>query len=84
MKRRPGRDAHLEALMQEVSAIMDERKITQAELARRMHTDPGSISKVLKLKVDPLASTLVAMLNALGCHLSMTPKKSTSAIELDA
>lgn len=79
MKRRIERDAHLEALMSEISAIMVEQKISQSELARRMNTDRASVSKVLKLKVDPLASTLVAMLKALNCDLAMT-KKSTDAV----
>lgn len=79
MKRRVERDVHLEELMSQISAIMTERNISQSELARRMHTDRASVSKVLKLKVDPLASTLVAMLKALDCDLAMT-RKSTDAV----
>ena len=70
---RRDRDVHLVALMTEISAIMDEQHISQAELARRMNTHPAAISKVLKLKVDPRASTLVAMLKALDRHLTLTP-----------
>lgn len=74
MKRRIERDEHLVTLMSEISAIMKEQGITQAELARRMKADRCAISKVLKLRVDPLASTLVMMLKALDCHLTMTRK----------
>lgn len=78
MKRRLGRDAHLVDLMSAISTIMTEQHVSQAELARRMNTDPSSVCKVLKLKVDPLASTLIAMLKALDCDLAMN-KKSTDA-----
>lgn len=56
MRRRPERDEHLELLMNKVSALMVEKKISQAELARRMNTNRASVSKMLKLQVDPLAS----------------------------
>lgn len=65
------RDAHLVLLMAEISDIMAEQKISQAELARRMDAHPAAVNKVLKLKVDPRASTLVAMLKALNRHLAM-------------
>lgn len=77
--RRAERDEHLETLMSEISAIMKEQDISQAELARRMNADPGAISKVLKLKVDPRASTLVAMLKALDQHLTMKPTQADLA-----
>lgn len=76
MKRRLERDEHLVALMSEISQIMAEQHISQAELARRMDVDRAAVSKVLKLRVDPLASTLVMMLKALDCHLTMTRKSS--------
>lgn len=79
MKRSVERDEHLVTLMSEISQIMAEQNITQAELARRMNAHPASISKVLKLKVDPLASTLVMMLKALDCTIAMRPK-STDAV----
>lgn len=71
---RPERDAHLEILMAEVSAIMKAQHVSQAELARRMNTNPASVCKVLKLKVDPRASTLVALLKALNCTIAMRPQ----------
>jgi len=73
---RAERDIHLEALMSTISAIMRENGISQAELARRMNTHPAALSKVLKLKVDPRASTLVAMLKALNCVLDMRPMEN--------
>jgi transcriptional regulator with XRE-family HTH domain len=69
---RIGRDEHLVTLMSEISSIMTEQQISQAELARRMNAHPASVSKILSLKVDPRASTLVSMLKALNCHLTMT------------
>lgn len=70
---RTERDAHLVTLMSQVSAIMDEQGVSQAELARRMNVHPAAVSKVLSLKVDPRASTLVSMLKALNRHLTMEP-----------
>lgn len=76
---RTERDAHLVALMSEVSAIMNEQHVSQAELARRMNTHPAAVSKVLKLKVDPKTSTLVAMLKALDRHLGLMPNQEPVA-----
>lgn len=78
MKRATERDEHLVVLMSEISAIMVEQGISQAELARRMGAHPAAISKVLKLKVDPLASTVVAMLKALDCHITMARSKDVA------
>lgn len=77
MKRRLERDEHLVELMSQISEIMTERNVSQSELARRMNTDRANVSKVLKLKVDPLASTLVAMLRALDCEMAMTRKAAS-------
>jgi predicted XRE-type DNA-binding protein len=71
---RPERDVHLEALMAQVSALMKEQNVSQAELARRMNINRASVCNVLKLKVDPRASTLVAMLKALNRTLDMRPQ----------
>ncbi len=65
------RDAHLVLLMSKVADIMAAQAISQAELARRMDTHPAVVSKMLKLKVDPRASTLVAMLTALHCTIDL-------------
>lgn len=75
VKRRPERDEHLVSLMNKVSDLMRDQKVSQAELARRMNTNRASVSKMLKLQVDPLASTLVAMLHALDHDIAMSPKQ---------
>lgn len=59
--------------MSAISSAMKEQGVSQAELARRMNSCPAAISKALKLQVDPRASTLVAMLKALGLSLAMRP-----------
>jgi len=69
------RDGHLEALIAEISAIMQEQDISQAELARRMNAHPAAVCKVLKLQVDPRASTLVSMLKALNRTLALRPAR---------
>ncbi len=68
---REERNEHLAPLMNAISAIMDERGITQAQLARRVGTDRAAINKMLTLTVDPRMSTLLAILKALDCHWSM-------------
>ena len=70
------REAHLEDVMARINAIMKERNISQAELARRASMHPADVSKALKLKVDPRTSTLIAMLRALDHHMSVPPDQS--------
>jgi predicted transcriptional regulator len=67
------RESHLETLVADISRRMSEQHVSQAELARRMDTHPSAVCNVLKLKVDPRASTLIAMLKALGCQLTLEP-----------
>lgn len=71
------REAHLEEVMARINAIMKERHISQAELARRANMNPADVSKALKLKVDPRTSTLIAILKALDHHMSVTPDQSS-------
>lgn len=68
---RPERDAHLVLLMAKLADLMAEQQVSQAELARRMDTHPAVVSKMLSLKVDPRASTLLAALKALHRHIDM-------------
>jgi predicted transcriptional regulator len=67
------REAHLESRVADISRRISEQHVSQAELARRMNAHPAAICNVLKLKVDPRASTLIAMLKALGCQLVLEP-----------
>ena len=67
------RESHLESLVADISRRMSELGVSQAELSRRMDTHPSAVCNVLKLKVDPRASTLIAMLKALGCQLALEP-----------
>ena len=69
----PERKEHLAEVMAQISALMDERGISQAELARRMKTDRFVVNKALSLAVDVRTSTLVAMLKALDSHLTIEP-----------
>lgn len=69
------RDDHLASLMSQINAIMEEQNISQAELARRMDAHPSAVGKVLNLRVDPRASTLIAMLKALNRSLVLAPVK---------
>lgn len=71
------RDAHLETLMAQIAAIMKARNISQAELARRADMHPADVSKALKLKVDPRASSIIAMLKAIDHHMTATPNQSS-------
>ena len=69
MKRRLERDHHLDQAINRISEIMLEQGVTQAELARRMDSNPNTISAILKLKVDPQFSTILAMLHALNMSI---------------
>lgn len=77
---RSDRNEHLVQLMAEVSQVMKEQHISQAELARRMDTSRANVCKVLKLEVDPRASTLIAMLKALDRVLTTTPTPSQQPV----
>lgn len=57
--------------MNQINQIMVEQGITQAELARRMDTDPSSVSNMLKLKASPQFTTVVEMLQALNCAIEI-------------
>ena len=65
------RESHLESLVADISRRMSELGVSQAELSRRTEMDPASISKLLKMQVDPRVSTLLAILKALDCEMSV-------------
>ncbi|RKU20562.1 transcriptional regulator [Candidatus Poribacteria bacterium] len=49
-----------------------------AEIAKRTHMDPQTLTEVLSSEDAPRIDTLVIILTALGCRLSIEPLKAES------
>lgn len=62
-------------LIHEMLTMRESKKITQKEMAKRMHTTPSAISRLESLtddrKPSPSLRTLKKYAHALGCRLSI-------------
>jgi ribosome-binding protein aMBF1 (putative translation factor) len=57
-----------------ISAVMEDRKISRAELARRMKRTPAFITQILNHDRNPTLATLARIGQALGCEFKVTTR----------
>ncbi|KAF0208134.1 MAG: hypothetical protein FD171_1291 [Actinobacteria bacterium] len=60
----------LSAFTNDVARLMDEQKISQSELARRLGVSRARVSQLMRHKSSPTLRTMVAVGNALGCDVT--------------
>lgn len=68
-------EAELMILAARLDLVMSEQSVSQAELARRMQTNPATVSKMLK-GADSKVSTYLTAFDALGYALEVLPKSA--------
>lgn len=69
----PVKQAHRLIIAAKIDAMMADRVVSQAELARKMHTDRATVCRTLQGK-EITVSTLCKFLEALGYQLAFIPK----------
>lgn len=57
------------AIMQELRALRQRRRVTQRKVAARMDTNQGQIAALEIKRRDPRLSTLIKYADALNCEL---------------
>lgn len=53
----------------EIARLMDERDVTKAELARRLHSSPAHVTQLLRGGTNPTLKSMTKVCLALGCEL---------------
>lgn len=59
------------AFTEDVCAVMEEKKISRTELARRLGTSPAYVTKLLRGDTNFTLATLVKVARALGAELEV-------------
>ncbi len=57
-----------------ISAVMEDRKISRATLAKRMNRTPAFITQILNHDRNPTLATLARIGQALGCEFEVKVK----------
>lgn len=64
----------VDAIVNALDGLRDERRLTKAELARRIGKNPASVRRLLTASGNPELRTVVAMANALDADIKIVPR----------
>lgn len=71
----------MHTIIEELKAIRREKKLSQAEIAKKLFTPQSHLSSIEQGKVDPRLSTLSDMARLLGYELKLIPREMLAAID---
>ena len=67
--------AQIDELMRALDAARSRRRVSKAELARRIGKDPASIRRLFSSEANPVLKTVVAMADALDFEVTLKPRR---------
>jgi DNA-binding phage protein len=67
----------IDAIVNELDALRDQRRMSKADLARAIDKNPAAVRRLLTASGNPELRTVVAMADALGAELKLVPKSRT-------
>jgi DNA-binding phage protein len=67
----------VDAIVNELDALREQRRMSKAELARAVDKNPAAVRRLLTASGNPELRTVVAMADALGAELRLVPRSRT-------
>jgi DNA-binding phage protein len=70
----------VDAIVNELDALREQRRMSKAELARAINKNPAAVRRLLTASGNPELRTVVAMADALGAELRLVPKSRAQRV----